>query len=129
MDASVLTTICTIIAAQFIALIKFITDIKKLKSALETEKQYRKDFEKNSLDMYKNAFKDIFTPYTIEISDIKDELQQLKDTIHNNAAAYNELSNTVSMLSARFEDMLNIIQNTIASVTNSTVTTRGRKKS
>ena len=61
-----------------------------------------------------------------QISQFKDELQQLKDTIHNNAAAYNELSNTVTTLSSRFEDILNIIQSTIA---NNVVTpSRNRKK-
>lgn len=125
MDTSVLTTICTIIAAQFIALIKFFTDVKKLKASLESEKQFRSEFEKNSLQTYENVINSIFKPYTEQISQFKDELQQLKDTIHNNAAAYNELSNTVTTLSSRFEDILNIIQSTIA---NNVVTpSRNRK--
>lgn len=125
MDSSTLTAICTIIAAQFLALLKFISDVKKLKKDLASERNLRSQFEKESLERYKESFRkvqedykttleSVFTPYITQIAEIKNELQELTQKICNNAELYKDLTQEVTLLATRVNDMFSIMENSVS---------------
>ena len=129
MDSSTLTAICTIIAAQFLALLKFISDVKKLKKDLASERNLRSQFEKESLERYKESFhkvqedykttlENVFTPYITQIAEIKNELQELTQKICNNAELYKDLTQEVTLLATRVNDMFSIMENSVSLANN-----------